>query len=91
MYHLTAVKRENRTRITLGGNLVNYPGNVGTPTANMLLFKILINSVISTPGAKFLTIDLANFYLNTPMKRYDYVKLHLCDIPDEIIQEYKLR
>ena len=24
------------------------------------------------------------------MKRYEYVKLHLRDIPDEIIQEYKL-
>ena len=54
--------------MTLGRNLVNYPGNVGTPTADMLLFKVLLNSVISTPGAKFMTIDLANFYLNTPMK-----------------------
>ena len=52
----------------------------------MLLFKILINSVISTPGVKFLTIDLANYYLNTPMKLYEYVKLHLRDISDEIIQ-----
>ena len=57
----------------------------------MLLFKILINSVISTPGVKFLTIDLANYYLNTPMKLYEYVKLHLRDISDEIIQGWKLK
>ena len=78
-------------RLVLGGNLVNCPFDVGTPTANMLAFKILLNSVVSTPGAKFMTIDLSNFYLNTPMKRYEYVKLRLSDIPEEIIAEYKLR
>ena len=40
-------KEKNRTRATLGGNRVNYPGDVGTPTADMLLFKILLNSVVS--------------------------------------------
>ena len=38
----------NRTRFVVGGNRINYPGDVGTPTADMLLAKILFNSVIST-------------------------------------------
>ncbi len=59
----------NRTRLTLGGNLVNYPGEVGTPTADMLLIKIMLNSVVSTPRAKFMGIDISNFYLNTPLPR----------------------
>ncbi|EJK68827.1 hypothetical protein THAOC_09958 [Thalassiosira oceanica] len=79
-----------RTRLTLGGNRIKYPGDVGTPTADMLLFKILLNSVVSTPGAKFMTIDISNFYLNTPMKRFEYVKLALSDIPEEVITEYNL-
>ena len=79
-----------RTRLTLGGNRITYPGDVGTPTADMLLFKILLNSVVSTPGAKFMTIDISNFYLNTPMQRYEYVKLALRDIPEEVISEYHL-
>jgi hypothetical protein len=29
--------------------LVNYPGEVGTRTADLLTVKLLINSVISTP------------------------------------------
>ena len=41
-------------------------------TADMLLFMILLNSVFSTPWAKFMTIDISNFYLNTPMTRYKY-------------------
>lgn len=53
----------------MGGNLINYPDDVGTPTANLLLIKIFLNSVISTPGAKFANADLSNFYLMTPLKR----------------------
>jgi hypothetical protein len=56
-----------RTRLTVGGNLIDFPGNTSTPTADLLTAKLLINSTISTPGAVFLGIDLANFYLNTPM------------------------
>ena len=35
--------------------------------------------------------DIANFYLNNPMDRYEYMKLPLEIIPEEIIQQYKLR
>ncbi len=58
--------------------------------ADMTLVKILLNSNISTKGAKSKTLDLKDFYLNTPMKRYKYMHLKISDIPKEIIQEYKL-
>ena len=45
----------HHTRLTVGGNLVNYPGDHRTPTADMLLVKILLNSIISTKGAKIMT------------------------------------
>jgi hypothetical protein len=87
----TEKKDPYRTRATMGGNLINYPDDVGTPTANLLLIKILLNSVISTPGAKFATADISNFYLMTPLKRPEYAKIKLSDIPEEIIDEYNLR
>ena len=68
----TEKKEPNRTRATLRGNLINYPDDVGTPMANLLLIKILLNSVISTPGAKFATTDISNFYLMTPHKRPEF-------------------
>jgi hypothetical protein len=74
----------------MGGNLINYPDDVGTPTATLLLIKIFLNSVISTKGAKFANADLANFYLMTPLKRPEYAKIKLTDIPEEVIKEYKL-
>jgi len=36
-------------------------------------------------------IDISNFYLNTPMPRYEYLKLKLTNVPAEIISEYGLR
>ena len=82
---------QHRTRFTVGGDRINYPGEVATPTAEMLVAKLLFNSVISTEGAKFMTMDISNFYLMTPLSRPEYIRIKLSDIPDEIIDEYKLR
>jgi hypothetical protein len=38
----------------VGGNLIDYPGEVATRTVDLTLAKILWNSVLSTPGAKFM-------------------------------------
>ncbi len=57
----------NRTRFTVGGDRINYPGEVATPTAEMLVAKMLFNSVISTRGARFMTMDISIFYLMTPL------------------------
>jgi hypothetical protein len=82
---------QNRTRFTVGGDRINYPGEVATPTAEMLVAKLLFNSVVSTPRAKFMTMDISNFYLMTPLKRPEFIRINLRDIPDEIIKEYKLK
>ena len=67
---------QNRTRFTVGGNRINYPGEVVTPTAEMLVAKLLFNSVVSTPGAKFMTMDIPNFYLMTPLKRPEFIRIN---------------
>ena len=41
-------KDPNRTRLTIGGDRINYPGNCGTPTVNLLTIKLHLNSTIST-------------------------------------------
>ena len=64
---------KERTRFTVGGDKINYPGNCATPTGDLTLFKIMLNSVISTPGARFMMLDIKNFYLSTPMEQYEYV------------------
>ncbi len=59
-------KEKNRTRFTVGSDHINYPG--AAPTADMLVAKLLFNSVVSTKGAQFMTIDISDFYLMTPLK-----------------------
>jgi hypothetical protein len=50
----------------VGRDQIEYPGDKSTRNAGLTTAKILINSVISTKGARFLVVDIKNFYLNTP-------------------------
>jgi hypothetical protein len=72
------------------GNLIDYPGDVSTQTANLTTFKTHLNSVISTPGAKYMCMDVGNFYLMTPLDEPEYMRFHISLIPDEIIEAYDL-
>jgi hypothetical protein len=78
-------KEPNRTQLVVGGDRINYPCEVATPTADMIAAKILFNSVISTADAHFMTMDISNFYLNTPLKHPEFIRMHINDIPEEII------
>jgi hypothetical protein len=80
----------DRTRITIGGNRICFPGDVGTNTTSLELFKLLLNSVLSCKGTCFSSIDLKNFYLDTPMPDPEYVRIKITDIPAEFMEEYKL-
>ncbi len=80
----------NRTRITIGGNRICYPGDTGTKTGSIETVKLLLNSTISTPDARFACFDISNFYLGTPLDRPEYVRIKIADIPQEFIDEYNL-
>eukprot|EP00957_Ditylum_brightwellii_P115684 8823950-Ditylum_brightwellii.AAC.1 len=73
-----------------GGNLINYPGDVSTRTADPITSKLLWNSVLSTPGARYCCINLANFYLESPMVQYKYIRIVCKLVPDEFMDEYHL-
>ena len=64
---------------------------LSTPTADSTAFKCLINSVLSTPFEKNMTADIRNFYCNTPMEGFKYMKLPFDIIHEEIINQYNLR
>jgi hypothetical protein len=63
-------EEKKRIRLTVGGDQIEYPGDKSTRTAGLTTSNILINSVISTLGAKFLVIDVNNFNLNIPLGRF---------------------
>ena len=79
-----------RIRITVGGDKLEYAGETYTPNADITTAKILFNSVISTPGGRFLGADLKDFYLGTEMEEYEYMYLQRWIFPQEFIDEYNL-
>ena len=56
----------------------------------MTTFKSLVNSTLSSPGAKWLGLDIKNYYLGTPMDNYEYMFIPINQIPQEIIDHYNL-
>ena len=83
-------KDEHMTRTTVGGNNSKYEGCVGTPTAHLETEKLLFNSVLSRKNAKFMIIDIVNFYLMTPMDQFEHLRMNVKTIPDEIAKECDL-
>jgi hypothetical protein len=79
-----------RIRITAGGNLINYPGELSTRTADLTTSKLMWNSVLSTAGAKYMCLDIKNFYLSAPLDRYEYMKMPIGLFPSWIIEQYNL-
>ena len=79
-----------QTRLTVGGNLIAYPGDCGTPTVDLITVRLLLRSIVSTPGAKFMTVHIKDFYLNSPMAGYKYTHLKLCDVSEDLARHYNL-
>jgi hypothetical protein len=79
-----------RVRWTGGGNRINYPGNKTTKTADLTTAKLMFNSVISTPGGRFISIDLKDFYLCSDLEEYKYVRIPLHMLPEAIMDLYSL-
>ena len=74
----------------MGGDRLDFPVTTTTHCDGLTPKKCLLNSTISTPGARFMTLDIKDFYYGTAMARYEYMKLALACIPDEIIEQYSL-
>jgi hypothetical protein len=83
-------KKKERVRLTVGRDRIDYSGNVATSTADITTFKILINSTLSTEDAAMIMMDIKNYYLGTPLPRFEYMKMLLSIFPEEIVQKYNL-
>ena len=78
-------------RLVVGGDQFDYPYEVSTKTFDLDTMKMFLNSVILTPNARFITNDIKYFYLWTPLKHYEYIRLQYDIIPKEIIEQYHLQ
>ena len=81
----------NRVCVTVGSNRLDFPGATTTHCASLTTTNCLLNSTISTPYARFMTLYLKDFYYGTTMARYEYMKFALDCIPNKIVYQYDLR
>ena len=67
-----------RVRITVGGDKLDCYDDVGSPAASLLETKLLINSTISDAkhGARFMSADLKDHFLASPMEGNEYMRIH---------------
>jgi hypothetical protein len=70
-------EEEECVRLTVGGDRLDYPGDVATSTADITTFKFLINSTISTTYAAMMMMYIKNYYTGTPLPRYEYMLMLL--------------
>jgi hypothetical protein len=83
-------QEKERVRLTVGGDRLDYSGDVATSTADITTFKILIISTLSTADAAMMMMDIKNNYLGTPLLWFEYMQMLLSLFPEEIVEKYNL-
>ena len=78
---------QHRTRITVGGDRLHYSGDTSTPTASIITTKMHINSTISTDSARYCTVDIKYFYLNSDLDECEYLFIESRLIPSNFAQD----
>ena len=53
-----------RTRLTAGGNLIYYQGEVSTSTSDLIIMKVHVHSAISDVKSRYMCMEVKVFYLN---------------------------
>ena len=80
---------KRRVRGCVGGNLINYPDDISANTADMTLVKMHIQSAVSN-DEHYITADIKDFYLGTPLPRAEYIQIPVKDIPAVIMAQFNL-
>lgn len=80
---------EYRIRGTYGGDRGDYAGPTRAETVDMATLKILLNAVASE-DAHFCTIDIRDFYLGTPLERWEYMWVPVAHLPESTVKKYNL-
>ena len=76
----------HRKSLTVGGNIIVYAVDVITPMSYITTEELIINSIISTPEARYMCCSIKYFYLGTYFIRYEYIKITIEILQREIIK-----
>ena len=68
---------------------MHFCGDASSVAASLATVKLLLNSVVSTKGAKFTTADIKDFFFASFFPDPEYMRMKLKIIPQEIIDQYQ--
>ena len=68
----------HRVQLTVGGDKLECEYDAGLPAASLLETKLILNSTIADAhkGARFLSADLKDHFLASPMEETEYMRIH---------------
>ena len=74
-------------RCVAGGEKIDYLDDSGSSAASLIETKFLFNSTIydAKRGSKFMSYDLKDFFLYSPMKQPDYMLINMKHYPPDIL------
>ena len=78
---------KRRVRGTVGGNNLSYQGGVSAWTADLMTIKLFLNATVSE-DADWMTLDIKDFYLGTPMDEPEYMWIRYNQIPLSTQKKY---
>jgi hypothetical protein len=70
-----------------GGNLINYKASALVCTADWDTAKLDWNSVISTALAKYMFLDIMNFFFTAALEYFEYMNIPLTLFPEWIVEQ----
>ena len=77
-------------RLIASSNLVIYNSTTSIPIAAIPIIKTHWNSVISTLNTKYLALNIKDFYLNSKLEEFEYMRLLYHLFPKELIELHDL-
>ena len=81
-----------RVRLTVGGDKLQYNYDATSPAASLIETKLLLNGTISqsSQGARFMKIDIKDFFLQSYMKENEYMRIHNKYFPSDVRKKYNI-
>ena len=76
----------HRKNITTVGNLIDYPGEVRTPTSYLTTMKTHVTSTILDATSRYMYMDVKYLYLNNQMDRDEYIMIQISMKPQEFVE-----
>ena len=78
---------KHRVIVAIGGDRIEHDGIIAITPAALATGKPHMNSIIFTANAKHVTLDIKDYYCDTPMSEHEHVQMQLSPTPTEIIAQ----